>query len=589
MQHFNAIKNTITNGTHAKFDGSEMGSYARTILKNKRYVHEKHSGHHEEWREACDRVVDSVMQPYMSTSVCNKTLAYMYERKFIPGGRYLYASGRKYHQINSCFLFSCMDDTKEEWGRVMDNSVVSLMTGGGVGVVYSKLRCKESVIKGMGGSSSGPCALMKMINESGRYIFQGGSRRSALWAGLHWNHADIEEFICMKDWTEDVKYCKSRDFNFPAPMDGTNISVILNTEFFEAYDDPTHPKHKIAHKVYWMAIRHMLETGEPGFSIDTGENENHNLRNACTELNSDDDLDCCNLGSINLGRIGTIEEFMDVIEASVAFLICGTLYSKLPVEGMYRIRQKNRRLGLGLMGIHEWLLKRGYSYEANSEIAKWLEAYALSGEVANKISDGMGISRPVATRAIAPNGTISIIGETTGGIEPIMAVAYKRRYLEGTTWRAQYVVDPVAHRLINDSGINPDDVQDAYSLSEDVGRRIEFQRFVQQYVDHGIASTINLPEWGSSLNNSSTVENFGNTLYPQLPGLRGITVYPNNARSGQPFVRSTYREAIRRSGIQFDDGGSNVSNGDSEQGRLEIEKLTQLHDSMTCKDGVCGI
>jgi hypothetical protein len=118
---------------------------------------------------------------------------------------------------------------------------------------------------------------------------------------------------------------------------------------------------------------------------------------------------------------------------------------------------------------------------------------------ANQLADRLGISRPIKTRAIAPSGTISIVAETTSAIEPIMAVAMKRRYVKDGTWHFQYIVDATAQRLI-DSGVDPAMIESAYDLAEDVERRLEFQAFVQQYVDHGISSTINLPAWGSPNN-----------------------------------------------------------------------------------------
>src|SRR5581483_5307596 len=340
----------------------------------------------------------------------------------------------------NCFLFRAQD-SREGWGDLSRKVLNALMTGGGIGVVYSDIRAENTVVRGLGGYCSGPCSLMQIMNESGRFTQQGGSRRSAIWAGLSWSHPDVFKFVSMKEWSDIVKQGKKQDFNFPAPMDGTNISVILDDEFFEAYYDEAHPKSDRAHDVYWKCIGNMLRTGEPGFSVDIGENAGENLRNACTEVCSRDDSDMCNLGSINLARISSLTEFVETVELGTAFLLCGTLYSKLPLEGMYRIRERNRRLGLGLMGVHEWLLQRGSKYGPSDELGQWMDAYLMSGAFANRYSDKLGISRPIATRSIAPTGTISIVAETTSGIEPIFATALKRRYLEGKVWKAQYIVD----------------------------------------------------------------------------------------------------------------------------------------------------
>lgn len=474
--------------------------FARTIYE-KKYAMEL-NGRKESWPETANRVAHCVMDPYMP-ELAGRVEKLIAEKKFIPGGRYLYAAGRPFPQTNNCFLFS-VNDSRESWGQLMQKITVSLMTGGGIGVVYSNLRAEECVVKGMGGKSTGPCSLMSMVNEAGRYIMQGGSRRSAIWAGLHWWHPDVFSFIKMKDWPELVRKGKKEDFNFPARMDMTNISVILDDDFFAAISDPRWNRcyqlgrdtftvsHRWAVQVYDMAVRGMMETGEPGFSVDIGPNSGENLRNACTEVTSRDDEDCCNLASLSMPRFSSKEEFADAVSLSTAFLLCGTLYSKLPIPGMHKVREKNRRLGLGLMGMHEWMLQRGIQYGVNDEMAKWLDAYCTSQSEAYFYADRLGVSRPVATRAVAPTGTISIVAETTSGIEPIPACAYLRRYLDGKVWKSQFVIDSTIRRLVEKYNVDPDLVEDAHRLAHDVERRIKFQAWVQKKVDHAISSTVNL-------------------------------------------------------------------------------------------------
>lgn len=556
-----------------------MSVFANTIYKNK-YAHTvgvNGSSRKEEWAETAERVAKSVMGAYMPSATVEKVQKLIEQRKFMPGGRYLYAAGRRYPQVNSCFLFSA-EDHKEGWGELMNKITVSLMTGGGIGVVYNKLRAEGENVSGMGGKSTGPLALMRMVNEAGRYIMQGGSRRSAIWAGLLWSHPDCFKFMAMKNWSAAVHSCRSEDFNFPAPMDGTNISIILDDDFFQAFNDPTWTRtyrlgnssytctHKTARDLYWTSICSMMQTGEPGFSIDIGENSGEHLRNACTEVSSSTTDDMCNLSSWNLAKYDSLEEFEQDQVLGVGFLMCGTLYSKLPVENMYRVREKNRRLGLGLMGVHEWLLKRSYRYEQNPELTKWMEVYALSGQHANLWADKFGVSRPVATRSVAPNGTISIIAETTSGIEPIFATAFKRRYLDGKSWKAQYVIDATAKRLIDGNNVDPELIEDSMTLARDVERRVKFQGWLQQYVDHGISSTLNLPAWGSEHNNEGKVTQFGESLLRHLPNLRGITAYPDGARGGQPLVKVPYHEAAMSQGVEFED-----------------------NSELQCKGGVCGI
>jgi ribonucleoside-diphosphate reductase alpha chain len=533
-----------------------MSTFAKTIFEQK-YAWTDSLGQKETWDETAHRVTESVLGALGYTSSddeFHRVCDLIRSRKFIPGGRYLYASGRSLHQVNNCLLLSA-DDSREGWADLLSKAAMALQTGAGIGVDYSDVRPSGSPIKRTGGVASGPLALMQMVNEIGRGVMQGGSRRSAIWAGLNWSHGDIEEFIRFKDWSTEIRQIKEKDFTFPAPMEFTNISVQLDDEFFAAYEDEDHPKHEKAHKVYDLTVTRMVKTAEPGFSIDTKENAGESLRNACTELTSRDDSDICNLGSINLAQIDTEDEMEEAVTYGTLFLLAGTVYSHVPYEAVRPVREKNRRLGLGLMGVHEWLLKRGHRYEPNEELGSFLDIYADSTEIAADWSDKHKLSHPVKTRAIAPTGTIGIIGETTTGIEPIFCVAFKRRYLSGKDWKYQYVVDPTARRLIENYDVSAMDIEDAYGLAYNVERRIAFQAWVQQYVDHGISSTINLPY---ALEDRQEVEDFKTTLYEYLPNLRGVTVYPDGARGGHPLTVASYGEAVEHEGVVFEEDPTNA-------------------------------
>jgi ribonucleoside-diphosphate reductase alpha chain len=155
----------------------------------------------------------------------------------------------------------------------------------------------------------------------------------------------------------------------------------------------------------------------------------------------------------------------------------------------------------------------------------------------------LGISIPVKTRAIAPNGTIGIVAETTTSGEPMFAAAIIRRWLDGKTWKSRYVIDPLAKRLVA-SGVSPESIEDSYSIAKNVERRVAMQAWLQKYVDHGISSTVNMQAWGTEYNNADTVESFGTMLMGYLPQLRGITCYPDGARGGQPLTSVPLAEAL---------------------------------------------
>jgi ribonucleoside-diphosphate reductase alpha chain len=307
-------------------------------------------------------------------------------------------------------------------------------------------------------------------------------------------------------------------------------------------------------------ITQALKTAEPGWSINLGENSKDTLRNACTEFTSEDDSDVCNLGSVNFSNIESRVELARVTYLASKFLVCGGYRADLPYEGVVKTREKNRKIGLGLMGLHEWLLKKGYSYEMNDELHEWLYTWKAANEAgANAISDKIDINRPKKYRAIAPTGTIGILASTTTGIEPLFAVAYKRRYLtNGTKWNYEYVIDATAQRLIDEYDLDPDSIETSSSLSDDPERRIKFQADVQDYVDMAISSTLNLPAYEDQ---TFTANQFSEIVLKYAPRLRGLTCYPDGARGGQPLTAVPYYEAKNRTGTVFDETEEKCSGG----------------------------
>jgi ribonucleoside-diphosphate reductase alpha chain len=528
--------------------------FSEDIFKHK-YAHEGCMT----WYDLAKTLVDDVCGDLLTKDEVGTLIEMVRELKFIPGGRYLYYAGRPNKFFNNCYLLKAEEDSREDWANLSWKAESCLMTGGGIGVDYSIYRPEGSGLSKTGGLSSGPIPKMQMLNEIGRRVMQGGSRRSAIYASLNWKHRDIGAFLASKNWYDmpvgqtgfSMGQVKEQDFNFSAPLDMTNISVNYDTEWLLNYW-----KTGEVGETFMTNVRQALKTAEPGFSFNFFDKENETLRNACTEVTSADDSDVCNLGSINMGRISSLKEFSQIVELATKFLICGTMKAKLPYEKVYLTREKNRRLGLGLMGMHEWLIKKGQKYEVSDELHQWLAVYkGVSDKVSRETADQFSITRPVANRAIAPTGSIGILAGTSTGVEPIFAVAYKRRYLKGgNKWHYQYVVDSAAQEIIDLYGVKPDSIESALDLASDYKRRMKFQADVQDYVDMSISSTINLPEWGSKLNNEDTVEDFANTLASYAHRLRGFTVYPDGCRGGQPLSSVSYSEAVDKLGEEFEEG-----------------------------------
>jgi ribonucleoside-diphosphate reductase alpha chain len=508
----------------------------------------------ETWDQLCVRVVTNVLAAYpaldrLSTSDVDILIKAMQDRKLIPAGRYLYAAGRPFHQTQNCMALD-VEDSREGWSDLMYKASMALMTGAGVGIDYSKIRARGCPISKTGGTASGPVSLMYIINDMARQIQQGGSRRSALLAQLNWYHPDIGEFIRAKNWSDDIKAMKAKDFNFPAPLDGTNISVRIGDKFFESFErgDP------LTVNLFNDVTYQMCSTGEPGFIVNQKDQAKQYHTNACSEARFDLPDNVCNLGSINMAKVKSKAEFEELVRLGSLFLYAGTFYSDLPYDDVYKVRNETRQIGLGLMGVHEWFIQRGLKYgEITPEFDELMQIYATNLEL---LKPYVVDTAPVYGRAIAPTGTLSILAETTGGIEPIFSVAYKRRYLKGTIWHHQYNIEAIALKLINEGVVKENELEDAYSI--DYERRIAFQAYMQKFVDQAISSTVNLPSWGSEGNNESTLTEFRRVLKKYLSQLRGITTYPDGSRGGQPLTPVKLSTALKYTGQELLETSNNI-------------------------------
>ena len=290
-------------------------AFAANIFRQKYAQSEQDS-----WDALVERLVEDVCgsrwgteRPLMDTTEREQLAHYIKCMQFIPGGRYLYYAGRKAKFYNNCYLLRSEEDTREDWADTAWKATNCLTTGGGIGNDYSRLRPEGKPLSRTGGTSSGPIPLMSAINEIGRSVMQGGSRRSAIYASLNWLHEDIPMFLKAKNWSPTIRELKAKDFNFPAPLDMTNISVNYDDKWLYNAD-------RANLSTFVENCRQAMKTGEPGFSFNFGDKQNETLRNACTEVTSEDDSDVCNLGSINLGNISCLEEFRRVVILASKFL-----------------------------------------------------------------------------------------------------------------------------------------------------------------------------------------------------------------------------------------------------------------------------
>lgn len=511
-----------------------------------------HSGC-ETWGKLSKKLAERVCSQFLPHATVKEIAEMINNKEFMPAGRFLYYANRSVKFFKNCFLFKSQDDTREDWADTVHKHIRASSAGGGCGNVYSVYRKRGTPLGRTGGVASGAVSAMKMVNDGCRELRQGGGRRVALWGGLHVNHGDALELCYAKDWDNqkvgDTTYgeLKRKDFDFHAPLDFMNVSLIYNQD--KDFDS----------SVFLENCKMALRNGEPGFSFDF-DNPKECARNACCESTSEEDSDSCTLGSVNLSVIPTIDRLKVVTQLASLFLYCANLSADYPTDKTFVVTKKLMRIGLGIMGLHEWLIVRKYRYEMNSELSNWLEVWRQNSRYCDNLADTLSFSRSIKYRSIAPTGTIGLLAGTTTGIEPIFAVAYKRRYLVENEWKFQLCVDGTAKSLIENYGVIPEQIETALDLAKDVERRIKFQADVQFFVDQAISSTINLPSYGGL-----QVLHFANLVKKYGPKLRGLTVYPDGARGGQPLSACSYEEA------------------------LEAKDRVFVEDNDTCKGGVCGI
>lgn len=529
---------------------SPFEQYATNVMEL-RYSHVV-EGRKESWGNITKRVVYHVVHNKVPTDIYDAIFEAIYQRKLIPGGRILSQAGRAYHQTDNCFTLQA-EDTREGWAELAYKTTMMFMSGGGVGVDYSLLRPYGSVLKKSGGISSGPLPCIEMVNSIAAAARQGGERRGACYASLAWDHADIGEFIKLKNGNDRLQH--------------TNISVRFDKQWQEKYpkayyfnnDDKINSR--VPYDVFHKTLQHACQWGDPGFQFDS---DNQILRNACSEIISADDCDSCCLASVNFANIDSLTELADVTNLGILFLLCNTMYTNVPYGKVREVKDKNRRLGLGIMGLGEWFIQRQMPYGCTLSygaptsdpftfqedgIGNWLQTYQQNSDnAALHWSNKLSVAKPIATRAIAPTGTISIVGgHTTPGIEPVFHTAYQRTYNTLKTqqhsngYKTETVIDPIVQKWV-ENGYDVRDIDTAYTLSQTpdgIERRIAFQAFCQRYVDNAISSTVNLPQYKEGIEDT-----IAPILLRYLPQLRGITFYPDGRHHNQPVVPIDIGDAL---------------------------------------------
>jgi ribonucleoside-diphosphate reductase alpha chain len=509
----------------------------------------------------------------------------MSELKFLPNSPTLMNAGTSIKQYSACFVIPVGDSVKKIFGALSAMALIH-QSGGGTGFSFSRLRPKDDIVKSTGEVASGPVSFMRIFDQATEIIKQGGRRRGANMGILRIDHPDIEAFVRAKD--------NGAFRNF-------NLSVSIPDSFMRALDDDgeyqlINPRDgreikKIKAREAWDLIALMAwKTGDPGVVFIDRINALNptpaagviEATNPCGEQPLLP-YESCNLGSINLSRF-TVDGRIDwdnlryTVRDGVQFLDNVIDASIYPLPEITRITRANRKIGLGVMGFADMLVMLDIPYDSDDalklggEVMKFIneEAVEKSSELGRERGSfpnfsgsvwekkGLKYMRNATVTTVAPTGTISIIAGTSSGIEPLFALSFVRRVLDGSELREVnrvffdrakkegFYSETLLKELDMKGGVSgipgvPQKVKEVFKTALEIPpeRHVMMQAEFQKYTDNAVSKTINLPEEATP----SDVEKIYSLAYKL--GCKGITVYRYGSKNEQVLSRAYQPSACR--------------------------------------------
>jgi ribonucleoside-diphosphate reductase alpha chain len=530
-----------------------------------------------------------------------KFFSMMNRLEFIPNSPTLMNAGTSLGQLSACFVLP-VEDSIEGIFDALKNMARIHQTGGGTGFDFSRLRPAGDLVSTTKGSASGPVSFMSIFNQATGVIVQGGRRRGANMGILRCDHPDIEDFIEAK--LEERAFS---NFNLSVGVTDKFMEAVKKNEEFVLINPRTHEQTKSikARSLFDLIVYSAWRSGDPGM-VFLDEINRHNptphsgqieATNPCGEIPLLP-YESCNLASIDLSKFvkngavdwGRLEE---TIRWGVRFLDDVIEVNRYPLSQIQEMTLANRKIGLGVMGFADTLIRLGIPYTSAEAVGAASNLMNFFHQASLRASAGLAEERGVfpnyeqsiytkmslrlrnaTVNTVAPTGTISIIAGCSSGIEPLFALSYVRNVLSGTRLFETHPLFEVelqrrglySKELMVEVGrvgslqrieAIPEDLKRIFITSFDVPPEIhlQIQAAFQEHTDNSVSKTINLPA-------DSTVEDVRSiyTLAHKLK-CKGITIYRYGTKKGQVLSFDSRSEGEREEDLNFIMAESEYSGG----------------------------